>query len=67
MTERAPKSKQYPAAKRQWEARTGQSTVGARLGPDYLARFERLAARYGGARQAIEAGIEALERADDGG
>lgn len=56
--------KQYPAAKQQWEARTGAKVIGVRLDAGYRARLERLARRYGGNRQVVEAGIDALERAD---
>lgn len=56
-----PQKKQYPAAKTGWEERTGQKTVGVRLGEAERARLSRLAARYGGKREAIEVALKTLE------
>lgn len=58
-------AKQYPAAKRQWDARTGERVVSVRLDAGYRARLDRLARQLGSHRKAIEAGIAALERTDD--
>lgn len=51
---------QYPAAKKCWEARMGQKVVPVRLSEDYRAKLDLLTDRYGGKRQVIEAGIDAL-------
>lgn len=56
-----PQKKQYPAAKTGWEERTGQKTVGVRLGEAERVRLSRLAARYGGKREAIEVALKTLE------
>lgn len=56
------KQTQYPAAKKSWQERTGDKVVGMRFGAEARARLERLAQRYGGKRQAIEAALLALER-----
>lgn len=54
------KQKQYAEAKKGWEERTGDKTVGVRLSEDYRAKLGTLAACYGGNRQAIEAAIDIL-------
>lgn len=51
---------QYPAAKKGWEERMGQKVVPVRLNEDYRAKLDLLAKRYGGNRQVVEAGIDAL-------
>lgn len=56
--------KQYPAAKRAWEDRTGELAVAVRLGAESRARLLRLAERHGGRRQAVEAALIALETSD---
>lgn len=54
------KQQQYKAAKTAWEERTGIKSVAVRLSEDYRIKLDLLAERYGGKRQAIEAGIDAL-------
>lgn len=58
------KQKQYAAAKKEWEERTGEKAIAVRLSKNYLIKLEGLAARYGGNRRAIEAGIDALLKDD---
>ncbi len=48
-----------------WENRTGQKVVPIRLSEGYREKLERLAARHGGRRQAIEAAIDALLKQKD--
>lgn len=52
---------QYPAAKRAWEARAGRPVTAVRLSPEGRDRLARLAAKFGGNREAIEAGLAALD------
>lgn len=61
MNEKRGTQKQYPAAKRAWAERTGQKTIAIRLAPEMLARLERLAAKHGGRREAVEAGLRAID------
>lgn len=51
--------------RRAYEQRTELKVVPVRLGAEARARLERLAARYGGKREAVEAALSALEKRDD--
>lgn len=49
-------------ARRAYEHRTDLRVVAIRLSADARDRLERLAARYGGKREAVEAALIELER-----
>lgn len=53
--------KQYPSVKRAWEARAARPVIAVRLSPEGRDRLTRLAAKFGGNREAIEAGLVALD------
>ena len=57
--------KQYQEAKKAWAERTGEKVIAVRLAAEYRERLDALAKKYGGRREAIEAGISALEKDAD--